>query len=73
MKKRILSLLLALSLLLTAPALAAEAAQPQRVRTYSGQFSDLSETSVFYDNVTALYEYGLTVGKADGTFGPRIP
>lgn len=71
MKKRILSLLLALSLLLTAPALAAEAAQPQRVRTYSGQFSDLSETSVFYDNVTALYEYGLTVGKADGTFGPQ--
>lgn len=40
-------------------------------RNYSGQFSDLPEDSVFYENVSALYEYGLTVGKADGTFGLR--
>lgn len=68
MKKRILSLLLALSLVLTVPALAAQAA-PARVKTYSGQFSDVAAGSTFYENVAALYEYGLTVGKADGTFG----
>lgn len=70
MKKRFLSLLLALSLLLTAPVLAAQAA-PERIKTYSGQFSDVSVGSTFYENVAALYEYGLTVGKADGTFGPQ--
>ena len=70
MKRRILSLLLALSLVLTVPALAAQAA-PARVKTYSGQFSDVAAGSTFYENVAALYEYGLTVGKADGTFGLR--
>ena len=70
MKKRTLSLLLALGLLLTTPALAAQEGAFSRIRTYTGQFSDLSSSSVFYDNVSALYEYGLSVGKADGTFGP---
>ena len=70
MKRRILSLLLALALVLTVPALAAETA-PVRTKTYSGQFSDVAVGSTFYENVAALYEYGLTVGKADGTFGPQ--
>ena len=70
MKRRILSLLLALSLVLTVPALAAETG-PVRTKTYSGQFSDVAAGSTFYENVAALYEYGLTVGKADGTFGPQ--
>ena len=70
MKYRVSVLALALSLLLTAPALAAED-QIARVKTYDGQFSDLDATSVFYENVAALYEYGLSVGKADGTFGPK--
>lgn len=70
MKRRILSLLLALTLVLTVPALAAETA-PVRTKTYSGQFSDVAVGSTFYENVAALYEYGLTVGKADGTFGPQ--
>ncbi len=71
MKTRILSLALAVSLLLGVPALAAENSTGNFVRekTYSGQFSDLTEDSVFYDNVTALYEYGLSLGKTDGTFG----
>ena len=71
MKTRILSLALAASLLLGVPALAAENSTGNFVRekTYTGQFSDLTEDSVFYDNVTALYEYGLSVGKGDGTFG----
>ncbi len=70
MKQRILAALLALCLL-TAPALAAENSTENflRTREYTGQFSDLTEDTVFYDNVTALYEYGLSVGKLDGTFG----
>ena len=68
-KKRLLSLLLAL-LLLAVPAHAAKTASPiARTKTYEGQFSDLAADSAFYDNVAALYEYGLSVGKADGTFG----
>ena len=70
MKKRI-PLLLALCLLLTVPAQAAEDSMDNFVRskTYAGQFSDLSPGSVFYDNVSALYEYSLSVGKPDGTYG----
>ena len=70
MKKR-LPLLLALCLLLTVPALAAENSMGNFVRskTYGQQFSDLTADSVFYHNVSALYEYGLSVGKPDGTFG----
>ena len=70
MKKRILSAVLALGLLLTTPALATQDGTFSRIRTYTGQFSDLAADSTFYDNVSALYEYGLSVGKADGTFGP---
>ena len=75
MKKRIfaLALALALSLSLGTGAMAAEDSTGNfvRTRTYDGQFSDLTADSVFYDNVTALYEYGLSIGKADGTFGVR--
>lgn len=75
MKTRILSLALAFSLLLGAPVLAAENSTGNFVRekTYSGAFSDLSPGSVFYSNVVALYEYGLSVGKSDGTFGLKDP
>lgn len=71
MKTRISALLLALSLLMAAPASAQETGPFIRTRTYEGQFSDLAADSVFYENVAALYEYGLSVGKSDGTFGPR--
>lgn len=73
MKKRILASLLSLCLLLTIPAYAAEDSTANFVRskTYNGQFSDLAADSVFYDNVAALYEYGLSVGKDDGTFGQQ--
>ena len=71
MKKRIPALALALTLLLAVPARAAQDTADNfvRSRTYAGQFSDLAPSSGFYDNVAALYEYGLSVGKADGTFG----
>ncbi len=42
-----------------------------RIRTYSGQFPDMVPESTFYENVVALYEYGLSVGKKDGTYGVR--
>ena len=69
--KKCLPLLLVLCLLLTVPALAAENSMDNFVRskTYSQQFSDLTADSVFYGNVSALYEYGLSIGKPDGTFG----
>ena len=71
MKQRISALLLAVTLLLTVPVLAVSdsAENFTRSKTYTGQFADLPSGSVFYDNVAALYEYGLSVGKADGTFG----
>ena len=73
MKKRIFALALAMALALTVPAMAAQDSADNfvRSRTYTGQFPDLTADSTFYDNVTALYEYGLTAGKADGTFGLR--
>lgn len=70
MKRQFPALLLALSLLLSIPAQAAQTDGFQRIRTYDGAFSDLAPDSVFYDNAVALYEYGLTNGKSDGTFGP---
>ena len=74
MKKRVLSLMLALSLM-SVPALAAENSTENftRSRTYAGQFSDLPEDHTFYENVAALYEYGLSVGQADGTYGLTVP
>lgn len=71
MKRRILFLLLVCCLLLPTSALAAENSTENfvRVNTYSGQFSDLPSDSTFYSNVSALYEYGLSVGKPDGTYG----
>lgn len=74
MKKQLLALALALALLPT-PALAAGGSTGNFVRskTYTGQFSDVAEGSVFHDNIAALYEYGVTVGKGGGLFGPADP
>lgn len=73
-KKHFLALLLALCLL-PMPALAAQDSTDNfvRLKSYTGQFSDLAADSVFYDNVSALYEYGLSVGNADGTYGLTAP
>lgn len=73
MKKRIPALLLCLCLLLTTPAMAAENSADNftRSKTYAGEFTDLTADSTFYPHITALYEYGLSVGKADGSFGPQ--
>lgn len=70
MRKQILALLLAVSMLVI-PVYAAEDSMNNftRSKEYAGQFSDLTTDSTFYENVAALYEYGLSVGKGDGTFG----
>ena len=61
MKKRFFALALAMALVLTIPAVAAQDSVDNfvRSRTYTGQFPDLTAASTFYDNVTALYEYCL--------------
>ena len=69
MKKRALLLILVFSLLLSLPTQAAGTDRFVRSKDYTGQFSDLPTGSTFYNNVSALYEYGLSVGKGDGTFG----
>lgn len=73
MKKRLPALLLALTLLLSGTALAAQNSTDnfRTVKTYAENFSDVPKTSVFHDNIAALYAYGLSVGKPDGTFGIR--
>ena len=56
MKKKISALMLALTLLLSVPVQAAQDSMANFVRqkTYVGQFSDLSRSASFYDNITAL-------------------
>lgn len=75
MKKKFPALLLALCLLLTVPAYAVSDSTGNftRQKVYTDQFPDLIPGSVFYDNVAALYEYGLSIGKADGTYGLNEP
>ena len=71
MKRKLLALCLVLCLM---PVLSAQAEDGFiRQRTYAGEFSDLTPDSRFYDNVAALYEYGLASGKDDGTFGLEDP
>ncbi len=76
MKKiRLSALLLSVALLLCVPVQAAKNSTSNFVRSksYAGEFSDLAPESTFYPNVTALYEYGLSVGKPDGTYGLQEP
>lgn len=69
MKKQLSAILLIACLLLSVPVHAETDSVFPRTKTYAAQFSDLSEASPFYANVSALYEYGLSVGKPDGTYG----
>lgn len=59
MKRRVLSLVLAV-LLLAGGTRTALAFSP--VRTYAGQFTDVPPGAWYYDNVRSLYELGLTNG-----------
>jgi len=62
-----MTLVLAAVLLLGVLPMKAEAAGAfTAVRTYAGQFTDISDTAWYYDAVKVLYELGLTEGKGTG-------
>ncbi|MBE6963633.1 MAG: surface layer protein [Ruminococcaceae bacterium] len=73
MHKRVACLLLLLCLLLPVHAMATEdgTAPFARTKTYDGRFADVAESSAFYENVAALYEYGLTVGRTENNYAPK--
>lgn len=76
MKKR-LSFILALCILLQIlclPAAADTTASMDnfvRKAVYDNTFSDVAADSWYYDNVTALYELGLTTGTGESTYSPE--
>ena len=43
----------------------------EKVNTYNGNFSDVTENNWFYSNVKTAYELGFMNGKADGVFDPN--
>ena len=71
MKRRLLSFLLPLALLLSLNARAESALLPREL-TYEGQFADVQTTDWYYPYVAASYEYGLINGRGDG-FAPDEP
>ena len=74
MKKRLLALVLCVSLLWSIPAYAAVVGTADHftaVRTYQNQFSDVSSGSWYYENVKSLYEMGLAQGKTEQLFAPK--
>lgn len=79
MKKKLMSALLTLCLLLTGlTALSAEAGALAfgmdgftPIRVYDGRFTDVKQTDWFYDSVASLYELGLTNGQTAIKFGAR--
>lgn len=75
MRKRLISTLLTLCLLLTLLPLTAQAAGSLErfapVRAYDGRFADVPAGAWYYDNVAALYELGLTDGQSASRFGAQ--
>lgn len=73
MRKRLVSLLLLLSLALALLPMAVSARGGMdnftAARRYDGRFEDVPTGSWFYSNVTALYELGLTDGQSGSRFG----
>ena len=73
MKKRIISifLILCISILLSVPALGAMSLSNfEKIRTYNGQFTDVSASAWYYESVCNAYEYGLANGKSSSVFDP---
>ena len=54
MRKRVLALALALTLLLSVPVSAAWSGLPRTGAAYAGQLSDVTKDSPFYENIAAL-------------------
>lgn len=69
--KKILSLLLAMTIVCTPTAVHALTVQADNtVRTYNGEFTDLSSSAWYYNDVVAAYSLGLLNGKTGTTFAP---
>ncbi|MBR7150485.1 MAG: S-layer homology domain-containing protein, partial [Oscillospiraceae bacterium] len=70
MKRKLAAFLCALVLLssVSAAATGGLGAVFSRSRGYSGAFSDLAPELWYHDYAVALYEYGFTEGRGDGTF-----
>ena len=70
MKRRLAAFLCALVLLssVSAAATGGLGAVFSRSRGYNGAFSDLAPELWYHDYAVALYEYGFTEGRGDGTF-----
>ena len=76
MKKRLLSLFLAVMLCLSAFPAAGLAAGTGlenfvKAKSYEDGFSDVAVQDWFYENVATAYELGLMVGKGENTFDPN--
>ena len=72
MIKKLASLFLAISMVLAlhTPSFAANDTDFQKINTYQpGQFSDVSATDWYAENVKITYEYGLMTGKSNNLFG----
>ena len=71
MIKKLASLFLAISMVLAlhTPSFAANDTDFQKINTYQpGQFSDVSATDWYAENVKITYEYGLMTGKSNNLF-----
>ena len=64
--KKIICLLLAAFMLVAGANAAFE-----KVNTYSNNFSDVTESNWFYENVKTAYELGFMNGKSEGKFDPN--
>lgn len=72
MKRRIMTLLFTLALAAGTMMSAQAAPLFSPSTTYNGQFTDINTGDWFYENVAALYSYGLTNGKnSPSTFVPE--
>ena len=58
------------TMLLCALMLAAEAAAFQKINTYNGIFSDVSDSAWYAENVKTAYELGFMNGKSENAFDP---
>ena len=70
MKKRIVAALLIICLLTGSALAAGSLSNFSKVTSYSGQFTDISASQWYADEVRLVYEYGLINGKTETAFEP---
>ena len=68
---RIISASIATIMLATSAVIPTLAHDFNTIRTYKGQFTDVSRSDWFYSSVANAYEIGIISGKTDTTFVPN--